>query len=108
MFENFADEETPTPDRNWKNLSDEQRINLVTRVTKSNVNFEIISIIKAHKSGKVFVTLSETVTAAERGRFLLDYEEYLKESIDQGLNVWCEPLGDRNSLRKLRGIEIKT
>jgi hypothetical protein len=35
-------------------------------------------------------------------------EDYLKESIDAGLVVWLEPFGDRNSLRNLRGIEVKS
>ena len=34
-------------------------------------------------------------------------EEDLKLNIDKGLTVWCEPLGDKNSLRNLRGIKIK-
>ena len=27
---------------------------------------------------------------------------------DKGITVWCEPIGDKSKLRKLRGIEIKT
>ena len=37
-----------------------------------------------------------------------DLEAFLKESIDPGLVVWLEPLGDRSSLRNLRGIEVKS
>ena len=43
----------------------------------------------------------------KRGPLLLDFEVFLKEAIDPGLVVWLEPLGDRNSLRNLRGIEVK-
>jgi hypothetical protein len=32
----------------------------------------------------------------------------LKAHIDDALTVWLEPLGDRNSLRNLRGIEVKS
>ena len=38
---------------------------------------------------------------------LLDLEEKIKASIDQGITVWCEPVGDKSVLRKLRGFEIK-
>jgi hypothetical protein len=41
-----------------------------------------------------------------RGAFLLDLELLLKENIDSGVFIWCEPIGDKNSLRNLRGIEI--
>ena len=27
---------------------------------------------------------------------------------DLGLTIWCEPVGDKSKLRKLRGIEINT
>ena len=39
---------------------------------------------------------------------LLDFESELKIGVDQGLVVWCEPLGDKSTLRNLRGIEIRT
>jgi hypothetical protein len=38
----------------------------------------------------------------------LDLEELFKKSVDQGITVWGEALGDKNSLRNLRGIEVKT
>jgi hypothetical protein len=39
---------------------------------------------------------------------ILDLEEFLKNHLDSGISIWCEPLGDKNSLRNLRGIQIKT
>ena len=42
-----------------------------------------------------------------RGTKLLDLEELLKENVDLGITIWLEPLGDKNSLRNLRGIEVK-
>ena len=108
MFGNYADEETPTPNNNWKNLSNEQRVDLVKKVTKKSGFFEIISVSTAHENGQVFVKLREDFGAAKRGNLLLDYEEYIKEYIDKGLVLWCEPLGDKNSLRNLRGIQIRS
>ena len=37
----------------------------------------------------------------------MDFEVHLLAYVDGALNVWLEPLGDRNSLRNLRGIEVK-
>lgn len=55
----------------------------------------------------MIVGLRVPVPADKRGTLLLDLEASLKESIDPGLVVWLEPLGDRSSLRNLRGIEVK-
>jgi hypothetical protein len=60
------------------------------------------------QDGQIIVKLLETVSADKRGTLLLNLEDYLKESIDAGLVLWLEPFGDRNSLRNLRGIEVKS
>ena len=52
--------------------------------------------------------IERIIPANERGLLLLDLEEKLKIEIDKGITVWCEPVGDKSKLRKLRGIEIKT
>ena len=58
--------------------------------------------------GQVIVNLLESLSADKRGPLLLDLEELLKGSVDPGLVVWLESLGDRSSLRNLRGIEVKS
>ena len=35
-------------------------------------------------------------------------EEMLKSVLDQGITVWCEPVGDKSKLRKMRGVKIIT
>ena len=55
----------------------------------------------------VTVEFMEPVPASRRGTILMDYEDYLRETGIPDAVVWHEPLGDRNSLRNLRGIEIK-
>ena len=57
--------------------------------------------------GQVIVRLQESLPASQRGGLLLDLEDFLKGAVDPGLAVWLEGLGDRNSLRNLRGIEVK-
>ena len=49
----------------------------------------------------------QNISVSKRGLFLLELEEELKRNIDQGLTIWCEPIGDKNSLRNLRGIQMK-
>ncbi|MHB1141714.1 MAG: hypothetical protein ACYC1T_08155 [Sulfuricaulis sp.] len=68
----------------------------------------VLVIAAAKEDGQIIVNLTEPLAAGKRGQLLLDLEAFLKESIDPGLAVWLEPLGDRNSLRNLRGIEVKS
>ena len=108
MFKNYADEDTLVTNRNWKILSDDERLDAINQIKESDDYFKDISINRGLADGHVFVTLNENFGVAQRGTLLLDFEEELKNTLDKGLTVWCDPLGDRNSLRKLRGIEIKT
>jgi len=67
----------------------------------------IVVITAAKQNGQIIVNLVESMPASKRGPLLLSLEAFLKEAIDPSLVVWLEPLGDRNSLRNLRGIEVK-
>jgi hypothetical protein len=108
MFKNYASENTPVTGKYWNNLSDTQRIDAIYEIINKNERFKNITISRTHDNGQIFIILSENINAAQRGNLLLDFEEHIKIKIDEGLNVWCEPLGDKNSLRKLRGVQIKT
>ena len=108
MFQNYAHERTPVTGHKWKHFTDDERLDVINQKKNSDDYFKDISINKGLADGHVLVTLNEKVGVAQRGTLLLDFEEELKNTLDKGLTVWCEPLGDRNSLRKLRGIEIKT
>ena len=66
-----------------------------------------IEIVDARPDGQVIVKFTEPVGPEIRGTFLLDLEETLKANVDPGITIWLETLGDKNSLRNLRGIEVK-
>jgi hypothetical protein len=105
----FAHSPTPTPGDSWRQLSDRERL---LRVEKAVADHPpaltgLVSIVEARSDGQVIVSLRVPVAADKRGTLLLDLEASLKESIDPGLVVWLEPLGDKSSLRNLRGIEVK-
>ncbi|MEO1941004.1 MAG: hypothetical protein ABGX60_03920 [Candidatus Thioglobus sp.] len=106
----YAHTETPTPGQSGCELTDDVRLNLVNNALIKNTAFskKILTLIEAKQDGQIIVKLLETVSADKRGALLLDLEDYLKESIDASLVVWLEPFGDRNSLRNLRGIEVKS
>lgn len=105
----YAELESPSPSADWIGQSDEQRIQKINQVIdKVNPTFnEQLSIVAAKKDGHVVVRMLNPLTASVRGTLLLDFEECIKKNIDQGLTAWGEALGDKNSLRNLRGIEVK-
>ena len=104
----YADVPTPTPGAVWTALNESQRLNQVfNKLQNSPKQFLAqIELVTAKADGQVIVHMKHSLPASLRGPFLLDLEEYLRE-IDQALVVWLEPLGDKNSLRNLRGIEVK-
>ena len=105
----YAQVNTPSPSLAWQQLSDAERLALVTNALNAGtaaLNDNVI-FAAAKQDGQIIVSLVKSMPANKRGPLLLDLEALLKKAIDQGLVVWLEPLGDRNSLRNLRGIEVK-
>ena len=102
---------TPTPGPTWVNNSDGGRVEILKNALTQSSNETTfkgkVEVIEAKKDGQVIVRFLEALGPERRGTVLLDLEEYLKRTVDRGLTVWLEPLGDRNSLRNLRGIEVK-
>jgi len=67
----------------------------------------MFTVENTEDNGHVVVSLKKPLSASERGTLLLDLEGYLKANVDSGITVWLAPLGDRNSLRHLRGMVMK-
>jgi hypothetical protein len=98
---------SPKVGNEWKNKSEQQRESEIIsfmNVKQINNNFEVF---KALEDGQVILKAYESIPAKERGIQLLEIEEKLKESIDNGITVWLEPIGDKSKLRNLRGIKFK-
>lgn len=106
----YADVETPSASFEWQRLTDEERLCKVSdALIDGSADFKgSVNVIRAKKNGEIIVELREALPAGKRGTLLLDLEAFLKENIDPGLVVWLNPLGDRNSLRNLRGVEVKS
>ena len=102
--------DTPSPGLEWQRMSDTERharVMDVLHAWPADLNGAVV-IVEAKTDGEIIVELVKPLPASERGTLLLNLEEFLKERIDQGLVVWLRPLGDRNSLRNLRGVEVKS
>ena len=107
-MQSFAEVNSPETSVEWRQLDSDQRKKSVAEFRDSRPEFKKIRVTRALPDGQVFVELVEPLPPAVRGSLLLDFESGLKTSVDQGLVVWCEPLGDKSTLRNLRGIEIRT
>ena len=59
-------------------------------------------------NGQIVIKINKSIPSNERGLFLLELEEKIKYNIDRGITIWCEPVGDKSALRKLRGVKIKS
>jgi hypothetical protein len=104
-----AHAKTPAPSLQWRQLSDAERLTRVMAALRTGTTAlnGFVAIAAAKQDGQIIVNLVEPMPASKRGPLLLDLEAYLKMAIDPSLVVWLEPLGDRNSLRNLRGIEVR-
>lgn len=107
-MESYANVESPQTSVAWRALQSSQRVKRVVDFCASRTKYRYIEVTRALPDGQVFVNLAEALSPSVRGSLLLDFESDLKSGVDQGLVVWCEPLGDKSTLRNLRGIEIRT
>lgn len=105
----YAEVDTLNPSVDWQSLSDVQRLEKINQtISQMSLDFNNqLLVVAAKKDGQVVVRMLSPLTASVRGNLLLDFEEFIKKNIDQGLTTWGEALGDKNSLRNLRGIEVK-
>jgi hypothetical protein len=107
-FVSFNDLDSPIPSNDWVSLSQEDKFSKLKNSLVKNKLESQFKIVRADESGGIFVELLTSPGTSKRGAALLDLEEIFKNEIDFGLTIWCEPLGDKNALRKLRGIQIKS
>ena len=101
-------DDTPSPEKVWLELNNSERISLINnsihQLNKSNK----VTCTRALSTGEVCLRILESIPVSERLDFFLDLEFELKKLIDEALFVSCEPLGDKSSLRNLRGIQVKS
>ena len=104
----FSYEETPRTSKEWNNLKEVDRKELIFNIFNKNPLYKTFEISKAEANGNVTLKIEKSIQASERGILLLDLEQFLKTEIDEGITIWLEPVGDKSKLRNLRGIEIKS
>jgi hypothetical protein len=103
---NYSNSKTPTPSKNWVAKTEIVRLKEINSQLKEDKVYDAFLAINAQDNGHVILRVNEAIPANERGLMLLKLEKKLKASIDEGITIWCEPVGDRSTLRNLRGVKI--
>jgi len=102
----FANIDSPSTGASWVNMTKDKRVSLLESSIQLFSPQVDLNVVEAHESGQVSIHINSVIEINDRGEFLLNLEEYLKSTIDIGINIWHEPIGDKSSLRNLRGIEV--
>ena len=55
----------------------------------------------------IFVKFTGKSSIAERGQLLMNLEDELINNVDSAIRIWHEPLGDKNTLRTMRGVTVQ-
>jgi len=107
MIKNFSKYPTPAVSEYWSEMTEKKRLIIVSNYLRKNSKYNDIEILTAKNNGQITIKIEKIIPTNIRGIMLLELEEKIKKDIDEGLTIWCEPVGDKSKLRKLRGIEIK-
>jgi hypothetical protein len=97
---------TPHVGIEWISKDNLTRLAQINKILEGTSFEEFVTPTRTFADGQIYFTFKKQISSSLRGIFLLDLELVLKENIDPGIIIWCEPIGDKNSLRNLRGIEI--
>ena len=107
MKNNFSKHKTPAPSENWVNMRKEERYKILKKIIDSDIRYKNFEIFNTPDNGQLVFKIDENISVKERGLMLLDFEKKIKNNIDKGLTVWCEPVGDKSKSRNLRGLKLK-
>ena len=99
---NFSNSITPTHSEKWVNSDDKKRKELIMEVLNKSKLYEGFQVVDTPKSGQVVLRIEKNIPVSQRGLLLLELEKKIKSAIDLGLTIWCEPVGDKSKLRKLK------
>jgi len=105
----FCNRPTPNPSDNWVSFSEEEKLNKI-RAVLSEFDREWIDkydVSSARDNGFVVLEFKKSIPVDVRSKYLLDLESLLCNRIESCITIWIAPVGDKSSLRNLRGIEVK-
>ena len=86
----------------------DELMEIIKKFIDARPDFSNLEVLSAKENGQIIIIMLEALPANKRGLFLLNFEKSLKFAVDEGITVWCEPVGDKSKLRALRGVNITT
>ena len=92
--------------KEWLDLSNLDKELKIKNFLKEFRFDNILKFSTLSNDGQINFCLLQELKADERCNILLDIEGKIKDNIDKGLTLWLEPMGDKNTLRNLRGIKV--
>jgi hypothetical protein len=92
----------------WRELTFDERKSKVETIIFKLGYADNLRVHSCEDGGYIFLVFIEEMISNIRGDCLLNIEEELKCKLDSGLTVWLCPQGDKSSLRRLRGVKVKT
>jgi hypothetical protein len=102
-----VDKNTPEVSVAWRLEPKLDQIKKITEVLMGNPYMEKLQLEDCTPEGMIYFSEIAPIPVSERADTLLDLEMILKSEIDEGLTIWIKPQGDKNSLRRLRGVKVK-
>ena len=106
----FANILSPKPTLNWKRITENEKYDLIKeKISEIDPLWsEKFNIISAKNNGFLIFEFKRSIPVDERANYLLGLENELCTKIDNSITIWMAPVGDKSSLRNLRGIKVKS
>ena len=95
------------PKESWNILDDKQKKERIYGMLKDFIasNYQInheIKVKKIENEVDIFLELSDKIDIATKSNICLDFEIYIKQNLDDALNIYLERMMDQNKLRRLK------
>ena len=106
----YANTSSPSPSIIWTEVPEEVKLNkIVELLDELDANWnEKYKVISAKNNGFVTIDFLKSIPVSERSNYILSIESELCSRLDDSITIWVAPVGDKSSLRNLRGIEVKS
>lgn len=102
------DADTPKPAQRWLDLDASDRLLEIQLILSKSSCAGYLEVESCSNEGEIYFSQVIPIETAQRVELLLSLEELLQEKIDRAVTVWIKPQSDKNSLRRLRGVELKS
>ena len=81
---------------------------MIEDIFKTYPDIEFVREVEGKGGYKnLYVKFTGKASISDRGRLLMKLEEELIEKINSDIRIWHEPLGDKNTLRTMRGVTVQ-